>query len=301
MIFKNNAKYVNRLMNPHIHKANNKLDFSSKNIIDARDYKSELAPAITARVKNPDRSSGKAFVANKKPAKNDYPELTVGKYHPPKSGLAIKVAERENQKEVNSLHLVERLKQLEQENENVLEQLQVLDSKYQSLVSKIPAITYIASLENPGKLLHVSPQIDNLGYTADDWLQDNQGLFKYIHQDDLECVIDAYQKASNYHTPFCCEYRITAKNGQIRWLRNSASVIRHEKNNIVFLHGILNDISKDKETEQELFYYRHRLDYLVAQRTQQLGKQYFILKSAQDNLVCELSKLHIEKISFDIR
>jgi hypothetical protein len=48
---------------------------------------------------------------------------------------------------------------------------------------------------------------------------------------------------------------------------------------------------KDKANEQELCYYRRRLEELVAHRTEQLEKQCSILKSANANLAMELFEL----------
>lgn len=169
--------------------------------------------------------------------------------------------------------------------------LRSAEAKYRTLVEQIPAITYMASLENPGKLLYLSPQIHQLGFPQEYWLDDTQGWLKRVHTDDHLDVIEAFAHTYEHHAPLRCEYRLVKGDGQVRWFLDEAVVVRDEAGESLFLQGILVDITKDKEIEQELFYYRQRLEELVTQRTEQLEKQCAILKSANANLDKALSEL----------
>jgi diguanylate cyclase (GGDEF)-like protein/PAS domain S-box-containing protein len=165
-----------------------------------------------------------------------------------------------------------------------LEQLREAEAKYRTLVEQLPVITYIASLETPVKLLYVSPQISQLGFPESAWLDDPQALFKRVHPDDLAVTLEAYAHTYEHHVPLRCEYRLSKHDGQSRWFLDEANVVCNEAGESLFLQGVLVDITKDKETEQELSYYRERLEELVCKRTEQLEKQYVILKSANANL-----------------
>lgn len=195
--------------------------------------------------------------------------------------------------------------QIIQDKMKAVEQLREAEAKYRTLVEQIPAITYIASLKNPGELLYLSPQIQQLGFPPEDWLADPQGLLKRVHADDRPGAIEAYDQTYRHHTPLRCEYRLVKNDGQARWFLDEANVVRDEAGGTLFLQGVLVDITKDKETEQELFYYRRRLEELVAQRTVQLEKQNNILNSANANLdqaLCDLrqtdSALRISEARF---
>lgn len=184
-----------------------------------------------------------------------------------------------------------------QEKSQALDKLRESEAKYRNLVQQLPVITYIASLETPGKLLYVSPQISQLGYPAEDWLADSDGLLKRVYPDDLSITIEAYAHSYEHHAPLRSEYRLVDNNGKTHWFLDEASVVRDETGESLFLQGVLVDISKDKETEQELRYYRQRLKELVVQRTQQLEKQCEILRSANANLdqaLIALKKSHSE-------
>lgn len=177
-----------------------------------------------------------------------------------------------------------------QDKAEAVEQLREAEAKYRTLVEQIPAITYIASLETPGKLLYLSPQIHQLGFPPEHWLADPQGLLKRVYADDRQNVIEAYALTYEHHAPLRCEYRLVKSDGQARWFLDEANVVRDETGGTLFLQGVLVDITKDKEIEQELFYYRRRLEDLVARRTEQLEAQNTILNSANANLdkaLCE--------------
>jgi PAS domain S-box-containing protein len=165
------------------------------------------------------------------------------------------------------------------------------ETKYRAVVEQIPVITYIASLETPVKLLYVSPQISQLGFPVEDWLDDPQGLLKRIHPDDLALTIEAYTHTYQHHVPLRCEYRLSNHDGNSFWFLDQANVVFNEAGGGGFLHGVLVDITNYKETRQELSYYRRRLEELVCQRTEQLEKQCMILKSANANLDAALIEL----------
>jgi len=171
-----------------------------------------------------------------------------------------------------------------------VEQLREAEAKYRCLIEQMPAITYIASLDTPGKLLYVSPQIRQLGFAPDSWLEGSDGFLKRVHAEDRDAVVEAYSATYEHYTPLHCEYRLLNDNGQARWFLDEAKVVRDEARGALCLQGLLIDVTADKETAQELYYYRRRLEELVAQRTEQLEKQSAILEAANarmDHELCE--------------
>ncbi len=186
-------------------------------------------------------------------------------------------------------------------------QLREAEAKYRTLVEQIPAITYIASLDSPGQLLYVSPQIQQLGFPEGYWLEDSEGLLKRVHEEDRQSVIEAYSATYEQHGPLRCEYRLVTHSGQVRWFLNEANVVREATRGALCLQGFLADITVEKENEQELYYYRRRLEELVQQRTEQLEKQSAILESANarmDNELCERKRaegaLRKSEVSFKL-
>ena len=67
-----------------------------------------------------------------------------------------------------------------QAEENLLQ----AEAKYRFLVEQIPAITYTTALQTPDKLLYISPQISQLGFSAEEWLANPDGALTQIHPED---------------------------------------------------------------------------------------------------------------------
>ena len=164
------------------------------------------------------------------------------------------------------------------------------EAKFRNLVEQIPAITYIAALDAPGRLLYISPQVQGLGFAPEEWLADPDGLLGQVHPDDRAAVRAAYARSYASSEPLRCEYRVVTRAGGARWLLDEARFVRDAYDAPLFLQGVLIDITEDKHTEEELRYHRQRLEDLVAMRTGQLEKQTEMLKSANANLVKEIEE-----------
>ena len=66
------------------------------------------------------------------------------------------------------------------------------ESKYQMIVEKVAAISYIAELGVKGRWRYVSPQIESiLGFSQEEWLADSANWVKHVHPDDLSAVEEA--------------------------------------------------------------------------------------------------------------
>jgi PAS domain S-box-containing protein len=184
------------------------------------------------------------------------------------------------------------------EKREIEEKLCEAEAKYRTLVEQIPAVTYIGSIEQPGKLLYVSPQAEKLGRPAGDWLAAPEGFLKWVHPDDREQAIENLANTHEHHAPLRCEYRLMMPDGRTRWFLDQASMVYAENGQALFLQGILTDITEDKEVERELQAYRQSLEDLVSQRTPQLQEHSGLLESTNARLRQELSeKIQAEALS----
>ncbi len=166
-------------------------------------------------------------------------------------------------------------------------QLRAAEAKYRSLIEQIPAIAYTATLDVPGNLLYVSPQIQRLGFSPDEWRASPDGVLNRVHPEDQARVLAAFAHSYETAESLRCEYRLLARNGEERWILDEARIVHGAANEPLFLQGVLIDITEDKRREEELEYHRRRLEQLVANRTGQLEKQTELLRSANANLVKE--------------
>jgi PAS domain S-box-containing protein len=163
------------------------------------------------------------------------------------------------------------------------------EAKYRFLVEQIPAITYTAALDIPGKLLYVSPQLSALGYSPEEWVNQVGALLSYIHPDDRTRAADAFNEVRATGKPLRCEYRLLNRVGEVRWFLDEASLVYDESGSPLLLQGILLDITKDKQVEEELLLHRRHLESMVIMRTTQLEQQAAVFNSANANLAAKLS------------
>ncbi len=124
---------------------------------------------------------------------------------------------------------------------------------YQELVEKIPATTYITSLDESGRRLYISPQIEGmLGFSISEWLTDPQLWFRQVHPEDRKRVLAEFFKSLNEGLPFSSEYRLISYDGRTVWVRDEAILVRDESGGSQFLQGFMFDISDIMRTKEAL-------------------------------------------------
>ncbi|HET9801759.1 MAG TPA: PAS domain S-box protein, partial [Candidatus Acidoferrum sp.] len=125
------------------------------------------------------------------------------------------------------------------------------ESKYQMIVEKVAAISYIAELGLSGSWRYVSPQIENiLGYTQEEWLADSAKWVRHVHPDDIAAVEEA-ETACLVGRAFQAEYRLMRKDGRIIWVSDSAVVVQGAEGTPL-MEGIIVDITERKQLENQL-------------------------------------------------
>jgi PAS domain S-box-containing protein len=125
------------------------------------------------------------------------------------------------------------------------------ESKYQMIVEKVAAISYIAELGIEGRWRYVSPQIETiLGYSQEEWLAGSKNWVRFVHPDDLSIIQEAEDACLTGHA-FQAEYRLTRKDGRIIWVSDSAVVVKSAEG-LLLMEGIIVDITERKQFEGQL-------------------------------------------------
>jgi len=174
--------------------------------------------------------------------------------------------------------------------QRMLEDKHYAEEKYRRLVERIPTITYILTLEEEGRPVFVSPQIECLGFAPEEWIKECNLRFQQIHPEDRDLVMQAFLHSRNTGEAFNCDYRISTRTGDILWFHDEASVVRDEKGKMLFLQGIMLDITEKKLMESELAEHRHRLEQQVERRTAMLERRISVLESANTNLSAKIDE-----------
>jgi PAS domain S-box-containing protein len=139
------------------------------------------------------------------------------------------------------------------EHDRAQTQLRVTEDRYRTLVERLPAITYIAELGADGPWHFVSPQIQRmLGYSPEEWLADPNSWMNRIHIEDREIALAAEKRFQETHELFYAEYRMSARDGRLLWVRDEAVLLQETEDHGLVMQGVLYDITAQKRLEEEL-------------------------------------------------
>jgi PAS domain S-box-containing protein len=137
------------------------------------------------------------------------------------------------------------------ENSRLMTQLAETERRLRSLIEHVPAIIYICDVEPPYRTLYISPQtMEMLGYAPEEWLNDSNGLFmKIIHPDDLDALVDLTREDARTKGFSTVEYRLLDRQGETRWFRDEAVLVRDLSGAPIAWHGVLIEITGSKKMQ----------------------------------------------------
>jgi len=155
-------------------------------------------------------------------------------------------------------------------------------------------MAYVASCEPDYRLIYVSSQIANLGFSPETWLAETDLRLQRVHVGDFERLSQALRHSRSTGEKFNCYYRLYDSRGKTHWLHDEASLVRDETGAPLFTSGIMLDITEKKELESELYEHRYYLERQVEQRTLQLMKRMALLESCNASLCDKLALIYKE-------
>jgi diguanylate cyclase (GGDEF)-like protein/PAS domain S-box-containing protein len=127
------------------------------------------------------------------------------------------------------------------------------EQQYRSIVEQIPAVTYIAELNEHASTVYVSPQIEALlGCPPQEWVADPEMRASLIHPDDRAQAIAELARHHETCTPLSLEYRLFARDGHVVWVHDEATIVRDEHGVPRYSHGLMMDISGRKQSEEQV-------------------------------------------------
>lgn len=123
--------------------------------------------------------------------------------------------------------------------------------KVESLINTIDGIVWECDASTL-TFNFVSQKVEDiLGYTPEEWLSKPSFWQEHIYQEDIEWVQEYCQTKTLQHEDHDFEYRMIAKDGTVVWLRDIVNII-YENGKAVSLRGIMIDITKTKQAQDEL-------------------------------------------------
>ena len=148
-------------------------------------------------------------------------------------------------------------------------QLRKVEQRYRTLVEGIPAVTFMAALdETRERELYVSPQIEALlGFSQREWVENPILWYSQLHPDDRTRWHEEFAETVATGEPFRSVYRFIARDGREVWVHGEAHVVRDDDGRPLFLQGVAFDITGIKQAEVNLIALNTVLERRVAERT----------------------------------
>jgi len=168
--------------------------------------------------------------------------------------MVADLKEKEDRLQAYSQELDTKVRERTQELLITNEQLCESVNKYRTLIEQIPAIVYIAALDERGRTFYISPQIKSVtGFSPEEWLADPALWSKQIHPDDRKRVLAEYESSFGKGHPFRSEYRWFTRDGQTLWCYDDATIVKDSTGKPLFYQGVVFDITEHKLASEEIY------------------------------------------------
>ncbi len=139
------------------------------------------------------------------------------------------------------------------ERKRAEEALREAETKYRELVERLPVVVYTSELGAIGVWHYVSPQIESLlGFTPEEWKADPNLWYRQVHPGDRDRQEILEEQAYARGEAFDAEYRILTRDSQEVWVRDTAHILPPREGELPIVQGVLVDITRRKQAEEEL-------------------------------------------------
>ncbi len=128
-----------------------------------------------------------------------------------------------------------------------------LEERYRVLLDQIPAVVFMAYLDEGIGEAYVSPQIEaTLGFKQEEWLEDPVRWYHQIHPADKDRW--SHEAAAMFLSgkPLRSSYRVLASDGHVVWFHCEARLVRRDDGQPWFIHGVGFDITELKQVQEAL-------------------------------------------------
>ncbi|AFY83491.1 PAS domain S-box protein [Oscillatoria acuminata] len=145
------------------------------------------------------------------------------------------------------------------------EALRQSEEQFRTLVSSIPGAVYRCLCDHDWTMQYISDCVEEItGYPSYAFINNqSQSFGNIIHPEDRERCEFIILQATTSNQPFIVEYRIIHADGSTRWMYEKGQAIRGETEEIMYLSGVIFDVTDRKLAEESLAESERKYRHLV--------------------------------------
>ena len=139
------------------------------------------------------------------------------------------------------------------ENATLFQSLTESESRFRILAENVPGVIFLCQNDARFTMLYLNNEVENLtGYPKEMFLNDEISFVDLYHPDDADDVViedpDTLAKVGTFHHI----YRIKHRNGEWRWVEEFGSGVYDDADHLLFLEGVISDITERKLSEKKM-------------------------------------------------
>ncbi len=144
-----------------------------------------------------------------------------------------------------------------------MDALRESEEKFRSLVENIPAVIYLAPVSNSSFQPYVNPYGQLLsGYTTEE-LINQEAWRRIVLTEDIHLVDEAIETTLTTGQRSEVEFRVQVGRNQLLWMQHTCWAGYAEDGKLLFLQGMVMDITARKNAEQDLIHSHELMQYII--------------------------------------
>ncbi len=121
------------------------------------------------------------------------------------------------------------------------------------IIAQSPVVLFRRRAGKKPTLVHVSNNISQFGYSADDFLKGKILFSEIVHPDDRDRLVEEIKHFAEADVQeYTQSYRILTRSGEVRWIEDRTSIVRDEQGRKLYNQGIVVDVTPRRLAEEEL-------------------------------------------------
>ncbi len=160
----------------------------------------------------------------------------------------------------------------------------------------LPVAAYVEEVDTAGTVLvtYISPRYEEItGIPASRLTEDVRWWDDRVHPHDRPAYLASYERLAHELIEQDVEYRFRRPDGTTIWLHDRASAVRDEERGVTVISGILTNVTRRREAEEEAARVGAELQATVESRTAQLRQSLAELEVARANLAAAQALSHV--------